>query len=145
MKVKPYAGVTPEELSEIAETLHIINFFLLQMSCYFRSGDFKKETSTRTLRKKPVKHFAKVRKRMKWQQWWPRWLHYVSNHVSLLALKLIIYQLLFTQAQMCGQKAMTTAAKRDGYDDLEAYIAANVDPEDMEEEAPVEDTPVDVE
>jgi len=44
MKVKPYAGVTPEELSEIAETLHIINFFLLQMSCYFRSGDFKKET-----------------------------------------------------------------------------------------------------
>jgi len=46
---------------------------------------------------------------------------------------------------MCGQKAMTTAAKRDGYDDLEAYIAANVDPEDMEEEAPVEDTPVDVE
>lgn len=46
---------------------------------------------------------------------------------------------------MCGQKAMANAAKRDGYDDLEAYLAANVAPEELEEEDPVDDEPVDVE
>ncbi len=43
---------------------------------------------------------------------------------------------------MLGQKAMANAAKRDGYDDLDAYMAANVEPEENEEEAPVEDQTV---